>query len=309
MMFDRLCQLAEKWLTHLRPSLERAALFTFDKPAHELLKEQSHPDAEEAEFLNDTFFLPFPHVALEDPGSVILLKDLEDSPGLAKGREFVELIDYDRAARSGFFDGDTMPPMAPGSVMVNIGTVSSVLDFTAATLRWRTVGTLWQSFYFTGDRAAYIYDALEKKVTVNGVEHPLRPGEGKSLEKAALQNANTALEEIWLINTPHRFVLEEIPRKVRDPAKSRLIPRSHERPRYTLLEPSAIRHRMRLEEPKDLGRTGKKKVPHERRKHYRTMRSERYKAARGKTILIPAIWVGPTETKVGNKKYRVRVDL
>lgn len=46
-----------------------------------------------------------------------------------------------------------------------------------------------------------------------------------------------------------------------------------------------------------------------RRRHFRLLTSERYTKMRGKRIVVPAHWVGPTECVQGNKKYVVRTDL
>jgi hypothetical protein len=38
-------------------------------------------------------------------------------------------------------------------------------------------------------------------------------------------------------------------------------------------------------------------------------RDDRYKKMRGKKQWIEPVWIGPSESKVGNKKYKVRLDL
>ena len=96
------------------------------------------------------------------------------------------------------------------------------------------------------------------------------------------------------------------PKPVRlKPGWVRRIARTHERPSYTILKPHEIRERMKLPMP-----VGKRAVtPHERRSHLRTLRSEFFRPTnRGRQILIPASWIGPSESVVGNRRYRVMLD-
>lgn len=114
---------------------------------------------------------------------------------------------------------------------------------------------------------------------------------------AALRNAASALQEVMLLNDPETFILESTPLSAidRKPIKLkagqiRRIPRSNERPTYTILKPHEICDRMGLPMPVDK----RVVVPHERRSHLRTLRSEFFRPAnRGKQILIPASWIGP----------------
>ena len=115
---------------------------------------------------------------------------------------------------------------------------------------------------------------------------------------------HTAIEEVMTFNTPDRFVLETIPSK-RKRAKGR-IERSDSRPTYTLLRPDAIRRTMGISSN---AKEGFKKRPHERRRHFRTYKSDRYKSAKGKTVVIPATWIGPSEAEIGNKRYRVCLEV
>jgi hypothetical protein len=49
------------------------------------------------------------------------------------------------------------------------------------------------------------------------------------------------------------------------------------------------------------------RMAHNRRAHQRTLRSERFRYARGKTIWVKATWVGPKEWKDagGRQIYRI----
>jgi hypothetical protein len=117
------------------------------------------------------------------------------------------------------------------------------------------------------------------------------------------------MEMIMRFNQPDRFVLEITPLK-RNPQKpGGKIARSNERPIHTLLTPTEIRVKMGLPKPSGGTGTGAPKAPHERRRHFRTFRSDHFREAKGKTIIIPATWVGPHEVVRGNKRYKVLLDI
>jgi len=119
----------------------------------------------------------------------------------------------------------------------------------------------------------------------------------------ASQNALIAMQEIMMLNNlENRFILEEKP--INPKIKKGMIARSHQRSKYTILEPKIIRKRMGLQP------TGKAlEEGYERRRHYRTYRNDRYVNVQGKTVVIEATWVGPSEKQVGKKYYKVRLDL
>lgn len=103
-----------------------------------------------------------------------------------------------------------------------------------------------------------------------------------------------------------KFVFEEAPispRKYKPGGKPLLV---HERPLYTILSPKQCRRYLRVDDPTN---NGSKKAPHERRGHYRTFHSDRFKNKQGETIYIKPHWVGTSEVKRGGHIYRVRLDL
>jgi len=53
---------------------------------------------------------------------------------------------------------------------------------------------------------------------------------------------------------------------------------------------------------------GSKKMPHQRRRHFRTLGSDYYKKKKGQTIVIPATWIGETQIQKGDKIYKVLID-
>lgn len=56
------------------------------------------------------------------------------------------------------------------------------------------------------------------------------------------------------------------------------------------------------------GSSGETSVGYERRGHMRTFRDERYVNMRGKSIFIKSTWVGPQESLVGDKLYKVYIN-
>ena len=121
---------------------------------------------------------------------------------------------------------------------------------------------------------------------------------------------------MFYFNSPNRFIVEECPikamarwkkRKERDRRKNKpvsRIRRRSDRPVYTLLRPKEIRAKLGLP-PLE---SGGPRQPHERRRHYRTYRDERYVNMRDRTVIIPACWCGPSEACVGNRRYRILLD-
>lgn len=116
---------------------------------------------------------------------------------------------------------------------------------------------------------------------------------------------NWAMRCIMYINSPKHFILETA--STRPYKIGPKLPRSHQRPSYTVLRPYEARRLMRLPSATE-GEHGTK-APHERRRHLRTLRSEHFVHKQGQTIVIPSCWIGPKENVVGNKRYRVMTEL
>lgn len=124
---------------------------------------------------------------------------------------------------------------------------------------------------------------------------------------AEASQPSNQLFAIAKINQPQKFIVEVSPLKKRESAKKIL--RTHERTTYMLLTPDAIKKRFFHPGNHASGGTGCVKAPHPRRRHFRTLASDKFTTKQGQTIVIPACWVGPEEAHVGKKKYRVRLDL
>lgn len=294
MIFDRFARLAEKHLPQkVTDTLEKAKLFSFPYIAHEVLPHTY--TEEEYLFLRDNFFLPFPVVAVEDPGGVIVLEDTEENArGTKVTRMFAECMPMD-ADMSAFADGHKVDPnkdyplAGKGAYALNFG---------------------WFKYESVGARTWEGHGVLEATVVANTEEifGVLGPRDMGDAIKAVLKNVGTAIQEVMYLNCPDKFLLEKQPvgkprRKGRD---KKPISRSHERQVFTLLSPHAIREEMGVQ---DLLSEKRRQGAHERRAHVRTLRSKRYKEARGKRIVIPATWVGLSEAVAKGKRYKVRLDM
>lgn len=306
-MWNRLCKLIEKnKLASLQQILSPARLFVFDKPAQEFLPTEFTPEMEKAV---ETVRLPFPCIAIEDPGGLVAIVDNPDATeapvGLNQPRVFIEYMTsgtdssvYDprvmaRNAAQGvkpFLEdyGERIDQMAPGADIIFVGKLSDV--------SWDTRGlkaTIEVIHFYS-----FLNDELEHYFGGDTLE------DMKEKLGEVIPNWSCALQELVYFMHPKNFILETKPKKIRKPGKK--TPRKHERSIYTVLEPGVIRETMGLSCP---AAEGGERTAHERRGHNRALRHERYGESRGKTIWIQPTWIGPSEAVVGNKKYKVRLDI
>lgn len=301
MLFDKLCMIAERHHSALVPLLREARLFDFPVKAHEVLPEAFSED--ERQFLTDTFFLPFPFVAIEDRGScVVLMDNVDGQQGWEQDRNFIDIVPclpddptaFDDGMEQGVMTREAMeaylPPELHDAYAVTFGRIGSPSRHENGLLNW----------HFTVDLA---FAASKQRIVIDPAQMQRDAIAFDRFSHASGRNARAAIGEVMLFNAPARFVVEK--RAVKEKAAPKgSVPRSHQRPLYTLLSPPEIRERMQLADP-----TGKMVRPHERRRHFRTLRSDRYKAMKGKTITVPACWVGPSEATVGKHRYKVMLDI
>jgi hypothetical protein len=286
MIFDTLVSMIERTSSdRMKQMAAEARLFYFPMSSiggtlkRQYTKEQLH-------FLRDEFFLPFPITAVEDNDSCVIVQAIEPEKfGLDQKWMCCEYI----------------PPMAredwplPGCGLINMGCITSMEAMDDGVKYNACVPVV----------VMLIVDALRKEVIGDiRVEEDDLSTDAMHARKTAFRNWITAIEELMLLNEPSRFILEDRPLKERVNPKKIL--RSHERPIYTLLRPKEIRERMHLTE--HLVHTHSSPIPHERRAHKKVLRSERYKAARGRELFIPATWVGPHENTHGRRRYKVLLD-
>jgi len=303
MIFDKLAAIVERYVSteEVKKTLRNARIFVFEGKAHEVLP-QREIDSEEADFLRDNFFLPFPCIAIEDGASCVILQDIEkDAKGIGVPRLFIECIPMDADLSNFRPDGlhdaarEMQKVFPKGTCLISSGWFKYDKIGTSRE-RWRYGGDVGRLFFAHKKLGVLFCPDAKTPELVDGC-------------KAALQNISAAFEEVMYFNSPNNWVLEKRPAKTpkRRKENQRKIPRSHNRPQYTLLNAKKIRQVMGLSEP--TGESRASPTPHERRKHFRTFRSERFTKQKGKTIVIPAMWIGPSEAKVGRHVYKVRLDL
>lgn len=280
--FDLMCTFAEK-TAQKNPSDEVNLILSLLRDARLFEIESAEPRVpasdEEIKLMGDDFRLPFDIVAVEDASSCVLIADRV--PGqVGLGRE--RIVIYGMAREEKGVVGGAVIQSA--QVKENGNFVIGVRPETAFVCP--RINGVWQSVFSA--------QTMMPEPVFQGLAHDLNV------------HFSAALREILLTNVPANFIMESSPLKSLGPGKR--IPRSHERPNYTLLRPGEIRRRMHLPEPTGDGST---KAPHERRAHFRTLRDERYTRnsdGSPRTIWIPATWVGPTESVVGQRRYRVILD-
>lgn len=301
MIFDRFCGIVERLFPELRKLAEGAHIFEFPEDTPWL----DPQDTENLPEMNDIFFLPFPTIAVEHGKILIILHDLEkDAVGLDQYREFLIFIRADDRERDSprkeEFLKRVFEPFgvsAQQTYIVRIGEIRLERhDSTPAS--YKATGALHSFTLCTRDRILAHVTELEK----------IDPTEKSA--RTAIDIASRAILKVMRFNRPDRFILEVSPVTKKKPQKpGGKIPRSDDRPKYTLLTPTEIRVKMGLPKPSSGTGTGTSKIPHERRRHYRTFRSDHFKEAKGKTIIIPATWVGAHEVIRGNKRYSVILDI
>ena len=273
MIFDQLCGMVERVpeFSGLRKAVSQCKLFYLNVSGEVWPDElPACFDTETQTFLSNNFFLPFPCVAVEDKTSVIILADGEfEQRGLSGVRHWI-------MARR---------PRLPGSA-------DTTFDVSAGTIEDISFdnGKHWKCVF----QIASVYTLVDGKMQ----QIPEAPFLGHFHHDILF-----AIQELFYINTPSRFVMETSPTRQRVEKPGHIL-RSPDRPIYTVLAPTEIRKRMALPVPPQ----GGTKRPHERRSHYRTLASNHFKNKQGQVILIPACWIGPSENVVGNKRYRVILD-
>ena len=333
MMFDTLSGIAERHLPEFIPMLARARLFRMEAKSQSRtvgeVIEDWHPDQR----LIENFRLPFKTIAIEEA----------DSRQHGSDRCVVFSL-ADEGARSFQFltawgsKGDAIT-IGAGALIALPGVESleaSNFDRLAKLVSLRN----WEGTKKTGLREFRInlslVNANSERIEVleqgNAVQRALAkyakgdesykedlnrlgPG-GIERYKDEIQANGSLLAclhgilSVLVINEPTRFIVEE--RLLHEPRQTQdKVVRSLERAHYIVLKPREIRNRLIYtgghEESDDEER--RKTGPHERRGHFRTLRSERFKQAKGQVIWINPMWIGPSECIHSSRRYKVRIDL
>ena len=297
MIFDQFCGLVERHFPNLRRYAESARIFHFPGKAHEILPHTM----ENADYFLENFFLPFRTVAIEDPASMIILFDPEpEARGLGIKRMFIECTPIGQAGGN-FYDSDRLDNEVQDGYRELAKQYGELWHVTKG---WLSFLGYKENTWRIGGHVDYVA-LVSMKSLINEYTKGL-----DELDASILRNISTAFEELMYFNSPDRFILEETPlgalQKRGTGAARAKIPRSHDRPVYTILEPTEIRQKLNL--PIERTGTHASPVPHDRRAHPRTLRSEKFKNKKGQTIIIPATWVGVSEVTRGNKRYKILLD-
>jgi len=301
MLFDRLAGFVERHAPDLVPDIEKVALFEFPFRAHEVVK----PGMFSQDDL-DHFFLPFPQVAIEDRATCTFFFDSKEKQmGLAEPRAFIEVLNL-----AGSPDPESFADAGSNIVDPEFRQIAKQdglhqLAFGRLFSMQLPEGKTDYTISASVDRLAIINGRGEIVTSVSSPELQASPEGGRAC-RAIIGNIASAIEEFLLLNnSPEYFIFETAPARPRKTKPGR-ITRSPDRPRFVPLKPDEIRKVMGIrEEP---GQKGKRR-PHERRRHWRVLKSERFTKKRGQRILVEACWVGPSEAVVGMKRYRVRLDI
>ncbi len=306
MLFDALCRAVEsgqddsktfdKMRERWRGILRRAKIFNFDLTRDEIQAEGVRllENPSWRQFMEETFFLPFPVVVIEDRRNCLLIEDVGDEQGWLKTRNFINITKFDEE------DMARNPDL--NSHLSKLGSGIVVYTIECGTSNFAVGGDDADSWLF------FEHGEFHNKM------HLMRGDKYKGLSGPDSIHANNiqfGFNALAFLNTPDRFVVEiEGGRKKHDKPRPKLL-RAHERPKYTLLKKPEIK-RIFSESYSDESDTADRRSPiaHFRRKHLRCLRSERFlEGKRGSYVAVEACWVGPKEKMVDGKVYRVLVDL
>ena len=292
--------------------MQNAKLFYIPAAPHTFLPKDHTQD--QCDFYHDNFFLPFRYTAIEDTASLILLHDTDEhARGLKANRQWLEFMPSG-VSMDNYRDEDLGKIPAPTNdiwdrptMMVTAGEIHEV------------VFREGEKTFIDGsiiDMFAIDIETGKIRLTMEKMSRHMPPDQFQLMCNAGLKNALQSIDEVAYFNDPSNFVLEEVStRALKDRKRKkskdagRRVPRFHQRPQYTVLKPTQIRKRMHLLEPSVPG--GMKRRPHERRAHLRTYAndSKRWPNVHGQTKVVKGSWVGPTESIVGNKRYKVLVNM
>jgi len=307
MYFDKLCSITERHFPNLAPLLHEARLFIFPGKAHEMIK----PNIVAKQVENqDLFQLPFPVVAVEDPGSCIIISDTQkNTKGIDNPRFFVEYIPdcVESDAFDPHFDSkeerekwNLMRSKDKRSIagILSYGRIDTIKFFNQNE-DWRVDGVITGCFFVSKkDKPKNVLEHFQSK--------PHLVDDFQKIKRSFLNNCSVSLRELFLFNHPDFFILQEEPLSVK-PKKGKkkdMIFRSHERPNYTALRPTQIREKLGLQQP--VKKRGSP-IPHERRAHLRRLKKESgYKE--DKIVSVKASWIGDNEKTIKNKRYKVILD-
>jgi hypothetical protein len=302
MLFDKLAGFIEKNTPEFVKRFQAAALFDFPYRAHDAVK----PGTFTTEDLEE-FFLPFPAVAIEDRATCTVLFDTQDNQiGLENSpRLFVDITPMKAKDPEAFVHKSKFGSMLDKSVIPDnlfqsaFGKIHSLVLGDKG--NYQVEGQV-DSLVLFDDRGTVLLEVS----AAQDKDDPFAAMAFEETKAGVLGNVVTSIEELMLANRNKQlFVLEHSPLKPK-PIKKGRIARSHDRPNYVMVTPDAIRKIMGVTGPSP---SSGSREGHDRRRHWRTLRSDRFVHRQGERILIDAMWVGPSDAVVGNRRYKVRLDI
>jgi hypothetical protein len=291
MLFDKFAGVVERHLPELKPLFDKAAIFNFKE-----LDTIIPSDYQNLVDLSETFILPFDVVAIENDKSCCILYD-KNQKEIGINRSFNFLI---------YSNIRLMQHNGLEIWTVNKGTIEDIAlkyydNFDNEKL---STGDETNYVYEYSIDFEFIYSVKERDTKLVSINFKKSPED--YYEKIA-GKILIIIEQLLFLNTPSKFVLEVIPKKTRK-FNSKRITITPDRPMYTLLTISEIQKKYGLGESEEI-ESRKSPVPHPRRRHYRILRSDKFTHKQGERILIPAMWIGKSEVVMGNKIYKVRLDV
>ncbi|MDX1701713.1 MAG: hypothetical protein R3250_13890 [Melioribacteraceae bacterium] len=312
MIFDKFCRVVERSMPGLVKTVDQARLFHFPGRPHEFLPKEL--DDKTVEFLSKEFMLPFPCVCVEDTAGAVFLIDFKKNiKGINKLRAYIDIVPFHTPA-SEFGDINRKDEKQYNQLIKEHPDAQKNLYIITAGELEEIKFVSGKDFYSVGSLRRVIVAAVDehrpKNIILKDASHPnlsvaFDPRMLQQHLEASLKNAMTAVQEILYANTPNKFIMQSKPTRLMKKKPGKLL-RSTQRPIYTILKPNEIRKIMKIKINSGSGGT---RGAHDRRAHPRTFHSEFYKEMQGKTIMIPATWVGPSEAKVGKRRYKVMLNM
>jgi len=311
MIFDKFCGFVEKYGHHfkkldLKEIAREAKLFYLPYIPHEITAQFNFKEMDW-----DLFHLPYPITAIEDKTSLIILIDQKENQlGISDFRYVIDFSTYKYGKTHEHYDYRYKDNIDfQSSNFLDIIIQEKLESLTIGELRHEKV------HFDSGKYELYggIYEAglsKQKKhftmaVTLNTPIDMNQNTPEVEMAKNTSRNASCAIEELGCIYTSNKFILKTSPTAPQK--KGKKIPRSNSRPIFSILSPKEIRETMQIEHPQS-DKKRNSPVPHERRRHFRRLRKESgYKE--DKIIVVNATWIGTSEKTIGNKRYKVMLNI
>ena len=303
MIFDKFCGAVERWLPKYTDVTKEAKIFVFETRA--VMPTVYKEDV-------DTFTLPFFSTAIEGDSASVLMYDTDtDQVGLRCKRGFIVSIPIFDTRKEFYLDIFDDEEEHPSFHTYRENLLSLGFD--------KDTQLVIDGDFTEGDEAE---TELRLSLDIKGHYHcgkrftNLRDicydDEAKNLVYSlALRCLGRAVNRVFQINAKKNFVLETSPKNPQ--ISSKKIPRGHQRPLYSVLDARTIRAKMGTLDSHDKtlanGRLRNSPIPHERRRHPRRLSADGGHFKEDRVIIIPACWIGESEKVVGNKIYKVRLDI